>query len=83
MKIPILFGEWEALHAIRHIQFLRKKDIPSELYPDSVKLSKQLKYANKRGFYIIAIVGEKEIEKGIIKIKNLRTINFSRCRPGQ
>lgn len=53
---------------------LRKKGMSVILYPDEhVKLEKQLKYANKRGIETVCIVGPEEAEKGIVKMKNMKT----------
>lgn len=71
---PILFinfGQREALQAMREIQILRKKNIPSELYPEAIPLNKQLQYANKKGVYWVALMGRKEIDEKNILIKNL------------
>lgn len=51
---------------------LRKLGINTEIYPDQdVKLDKQLKYANKKGIPYVAIIGEEEVEKNIVKIKDM------------
>jgi histidyl-tRNA synthetase len=53
---------------------LRRKGMSVILYPDEhVKLEKQLKYANKRGIETVCIVGPEEAEKGIVKMKNMKT----------
>ena len=55
-------------------QLLRKNNINTELYPDSnVKLDKQLKYANKKGIPYVIIIGPEEVEKNIIKLKDMKT----------
>ncbi len=51
---------------------LRKAGINTELYPDpSVRLDKQLKYASKKGIPFVAIIGQEEIEKQQIALKNM------------
>ncbi|WP_103327386.1 histidine--tRNA ligase [Bacteroidetes bacterium endosymbiont of Geopemphigus sp.] len=73
-KLPILFvnfGQREALQSMREIKALRKKNIPSELYPEAIPLNKQLQYANKKGTYWVALMGEREINEKTILIKNL------------
>lgn len=53
---------------------LRQKGASVILYPDEhVKLDKQFKYANKRGIETVYIIGPEEAEKGIIKMKNMKT----------
>lgn len=52
---------------------LRDAGINTELYPEPVKLEKQLKYANAKGIPYVAILGPEEISKNIIKIKNMQS----------
>jgi histidyl-tRNA synthetase len=52
---------------------LRKNGIPSELYPDSVKLDKQLKYADKKGIPYVIIAGPEEVSKNVVKLKTMET----------
>ena len=51
----------------------RENGIDSELYPSKAKMQKQMKYANDRGVQFVAIVGDEEIEKEIIKLKNMES----------
>ena len=50
---------------------LRKEDISCEVYPKSLKLKKQMNYANKRGVKNVIFLGESELEAGILKIKHM------------
>jgi len=50
---------------------LRHEGISSEIYPDPVKLKKQLNYANKKGIPFVVLIGRDEIEKGIYTLKNM------------
>ena len=43
----------------------------AELYPEASKLKKQMSYANKRGVKFVIIVGEDEIQKEKLTIKNM------------
>ena len=67
------FGNEEAIHSIKLLRKLREIGIPSEIYPDAVKIKKQLTYANQKNIKFVAIVGSEEIEKNIIKLKNMDT----------
>lgn len=70
----INFGIQESLYVYKILNILRfKYNISSELYPESVKIKKQLKYAYNKGILFVAIIGNDEIYKKIIKIKNLKT----------
>jgi len=52
---------------------LRNQEIPTELYPDpTVKLDKQLKYADKKGIPFAVIVGPDEVKNNQLVIKNLK-----------
>jgi histidyl-tRNA synthetase len=55
------------------LNLLRAKGISCELYPDSIKFDKQLKYANKRNASHIGMIGEDELKENIISIKNFIT----------
>lgn len=53
---------------------LRTKKIPSELFLNSKKsLDKQLAYANKKKIPYVIIIGPDEMEKKVIRIKDMRT----------
>jgi histidyl-tRNA synthetase len=66
-------GEQESLTAYRLMQQLRRQNIRCEIYPEPVKMEKQLKYCDKRNIPYAIIIGNNEIEQGMVKIKNLRT----------
>lgn len=50
---------------------LRDAGISTEVYPGTVKLKKQLDYANNKGIAWACILGDQEIKAGTISIKNL------------
>lgn len=52
---------------------LREKRIETEMQLTPIKLSKQLKYANKKAIPWVAILGEEEIKKNVILLKNMQT----------
>ncbi|MFA5771050.1 MAG: histidine--tRNA ligase [Patescibacteria group bacterium] len=53
---------------------LRDYGINTEIYPeDSVRLDKQLKYADKKGIPYVVIIGPEEAKSNTITLKNLRT----------
>ena len=53
------------------IKDLRDSGISVELYPDAEKIKKQMNYANNRGVKYVVLIGENEIDKGILSIKNM------------
>ena len=67
----INFGLEEAKIAQSYIFKLRQFNISSELYPDAVKLNKQMNYANKRGAKFVIMIGEEEIKENKIMVKNM------------
>ena len=48
---------------------LRRRGIPTEVYPDAKKLGQQFKYADRRGFRAVLIAGADEFESGTVQIK--------------
>ena len=52
---------------------LRKDGLFVEVYPKSVKMKKQMNYANKRGARHTIFLGESEKASGIVKVKNMET----------
>ncbi len=51
---------------------LRSGGLNVELYPKITDLSKQLKYADRKGMRYALILGSKEIDEGIVLIKDLK-----------
>jgi len=66
-------GESEQLFSFELMQKLRANNISCELYPETTKLDKQFKYADKKNIQYAAIVGSKEMEENICLLKNLKT----------
>jgi len=53
-------------------QTLRRAQINTDIYPDpKIKLAKQLKYANDNQIPYVLVVGEEEIKKNQITLKNM------------
>jgi len=70
VEILILnFGREEIKYALEILQLLRRLDIKAELYPDTVKLKKQMSYADSKKIPYIIIAGEEEIRKNEITVK--------------
>lgn len=61
------FSAFETVHK------LRQEGVNAELYPASVKLKKQMKYANQRNVPYVAIVGEDERNNGTVSLKTMAT----------
>ena len=67
------FGEQEALFSLRLANELRNIGVKTEVYPDAVKLRKQLDYANKRNIDKVIIIGSKEISNEVFELKEMST----------
>jgi histidyl-tRNA synthetase len=50
---------------------LRSNGIVAELYPDALKLKKQITYANKRNIPYIVLVGNQEMNSNTFTLKNM------------
>ena len=60
---------------LNYINNLRYEGIICELYPKSVKLKKQLDYANKKNFDFVVLIGENEIKNNSFVLKNMSSGN--------
>ena len=58
--------------AIKIAQMLRKKGIPTEIEIMGRKLKRQLEHTDRKGIAYTVIVGEKELSKGYIVLRNMR-----------
>ena len=67
----INFGNKESLFCLKAIALLRSKSIITELYPDPVKLKKQMTYCNKRQIPYIVMVGTSEIAQNKYLFKDM------------
>lgn len=65
------FGEVEADYCTKFLADFRKAGIACELYPDQVKIQKQMKYADANDYRWVAMVGENEISNDTITLKNM------------
>jgi histidyl-tRNA synthetase len=67
------FGDAEAAFCLPLLKQLRAVGISSELYPTNAKIKKQMTYANNKGVRFAIMVGEDEMESGILSIKNMKS----------
>lgn len=65
------FGHKESLKALQLIKELRQHGISAELYPDDSKMKKQMSYADACCVEYVAIIGESELDAGIVTLKNM------------
>jgi histidyl-tRNA synthetase len=65
------FGMIETEYTLKILDLLRNLDVSCELFPDAVKLKKQMSYADSKKIPYIIIAGEDEIVTKSITIKNM------------
>jgi histidyl-tRNA synthetase len=63
------FGENETQYALEILARLHRQEVRSELYPDAVKLKKQMSYADMKKIPFIIIAGEDEIKSNTVTVK--------------
>ena len=69
----INFGEKETAYCLPIFAKMREAGIRAEMYPDNVKMKKQMSYANAKQIPFVALAGDMEIESGKVTLKNMRT----------
>ncbi len=77
----INFGEKETAYCLPVVGRCRAQGIAAEMYPDSVKMKKQMSYANAKNIPFVALAGETEIEQGKLTVKNMATGEQSLVTP--
>lgn len=65
------FGTEEAAASLAAIKRLRQAGISAEIYPDAVKMKKQMAYADAMDVPYVAIVGTEEMANGTVTLKNM------------
>lgn len=69
----INFGEKETAYCMPIARAAREAGIRTEVYPDSVKMKKQMAYANAKQIPFVAFAGENEIAEHKLTLKNMIT----------
>ncbi len=67
------FDDISFKESLRVVSALRKSGIKSEVYPDRVKIKKQMSYANKKGVPFVILIGDDEVKSGKYQLKNMKT----------
>ncbi len=73
MVFFVNFGEEEEKYALRILQKIRKAGINAELFPAADKMKKQMNYADKKNIPFVVIIGQDEIEKDVLSVKDMKT----------
>ncbi|WP_321306331.1 histidine--tRNA ligase [Marinifilum fragile] len=79
----INFGEKEELFCLPILSQLRANGINAEIYPTSHKMKKQMTYANNKNIPYVIMVGESEMEEGVVSLKNMETGDQDKLTPEQ
>ena len=79
----INFGAAEAARCLELARITRAAGISTEVYPDAAKMKKQMAYANARHIPFVALIGENELQQGLVTLKNMATGEQSQLTPEQ
>lgn len=63
------FGPQEVAYCLPYLQMLRQKGISAELFPDTEKMKKQMKYADQKQIPIVVMAGESEMKEQKFSVK--------------
>lgn len=69
----INFGDKETAYCMPLVSQLRQAGIATELFPDKVKMKKQMNYANAKHIPFVVLAGESEIAQQKLTLKNMET----------
>lgn len=69
----INFGEKETAYCLPLVNEARSHGVSAEMYPDAVKMKKQMSYANAKQIAFVAMAGENEMKENEITLKNMET----------
>lgn len=69
----INFGEKEMNYVLPFVAQARKANIRTEIFPDSVKMKKQMSYANAKNIPFVVLAGDSEIEQGKVTLKDMES----------
>lgn len=67
------FGAKEMEYILPLLAKIRAAGISTEIYPDNVKMKKQMSYANAKQIPFVAIVGDNEMNENKLTLKNMET----------
>ena len=67
------FGEKEEKYCLPILAKLRANGFKAEIFPDAQKMKKQMNYANDKHIAYVIMVGETEMEEGLLSLKDMET----------
>jgi histidyl-tRNA synthetase len=65
------FGEKEMRYCLPFLQKIRRNGINAEIFPDSAKIKKQLRYADQKHISLVIMAGESEIAANQFTVKQM------------
>lgn len=77
------FGKKEEAHCLPLLKKVREAGVSAEIYPEAAKMKKQMSYADNKNISFVALVGENEINEGLITLKNMKTGEQIKVTPEQ
>lgn len=69
----INFGDQETAYCLPLVNEARRQGVSTELFPDAVKMKKQMSYANAHEIPYVALAGENEMKENKITLKDMRS----------
>jgi histidyl-tRNA synthetase len=60
---------------LKTVQAFRDLGISSEIYPDQVKIKKQMEYADRKKIPFVVVIGADEVQTGQLTLKKMETGN--------
>lgn len=69
----INFGPAEEKYMLKLLPEFRNAGIKTEIYPDQAKVKKQMNYANAKSIPYVALIGEQEMGKNLLTLKDMET----------
>lgn len=70
--LMVSFDEESWKYCLKVLHRLRTANVKAELYPEPVKLKKQMKYANDKQIPYVILVGSEEMKTGDLTFKNMK-----------
>ena len=73
------FGKEDEKYALAALRTVREAGIAAEIYPDSVKMGKQMSYANAKHIPFVVMAGENERTSHTFTCKNMTSGEQQTC----
>ena len=62
-------------YGLKTVQAFRERGIASEIYPDQVKIKKQMEYADRKKIPFVVVIGPEEVQTRNLTLKKMETGN--------